>query len=279
MFVHRYLPVPRPGRPRSRGMTIIEILVVLAVFSLMVAMVVVGFGTTRSAEVTSSVNNLANMIRYGYDRARVNGTYHRLLIDLDKATFTLQEGSDRMYLPATDRDGKIVEFDPGKAEEQAERDKRAADAYNRSIQSEVLGEGEGGSGGEVQAYDPYRPREKIVPRRKPPLFEGFEEENAISGLVKPIKLPEGVKVTYVRTADDVKPITEGEAALFFFPRGMTQECHILLEDDEGDNRWTIKVSPLTGRVTIEEGHEELDLEEVADEEEDELGRSRSRRSF
>lgn len=257
----------------------IEILVVLAIFSLMVAMIVVGFGTTRAAEVTSSVNNLGNMIRYGYDRARVNGTYHRLHIDLDKGTFTLQEGSDRMYLPATDRDGKIIEFDPAKAEEQAERDKRAADAYNRSIQSEVLGDGAGGSGGEVADYDPYRAREKLVPRRKPPLFESFEEENAVSGLVKPVKLPEGVKITYVRTADDVKPITEGEASLFFFPRGTTQECHILLEDDEGDNRWTIKVAPLTGRVTIEEGHEELQVEEVADEEEDELGKSRSRRTF
>ncbi len=260
----------------------IEIMVVIAVFALMVGMVVVGFGTTRSAEVTSTVNNLGNVIRYGYDRARVNGTYHRLLIDLDKGTFTLQEGSDRMYLPATDRDGKLVEFDPGKAEEQAERDKRAADAYNRSIQSEVLGDGDangGGSGGASAAYDPYRPREKLVPRRKPPLFESFDDENAVSGMAKPIKLPEGVKVTYVRTADDIKAITEGEASLFFFPRGTTQECHILLEDDEGENRWTIKVAPLTGRVTIEEGHEDLEVNEVADEDEDELGRSRSRRSF
>ena len=266
---------------RRRGMTIIEILVVLAIFSLMVGMVVVGFGTTRAAEVTSTVNNLGNVIRYGYDRARVNGTYHRLSIDLDKGTFTLQEGSDRMYLPATDRDGKIIAFDEGKAEEQAERDKRAEEAYNRSIQSQVLGEGdvEGGSGGDVPAYDPYKPQEKRVPRRKPPLFESFEEENAVSGLVKPIQLPEGVKITYVRTADDVAPFTEGEASLYFFPRGTTQECHILLQDEEGDNQWTIKVAPLTGRVTIIEGHEELEVEEVADEDEDELGQSRSRRTF
>ena len=38
-------------------------------------------------------------------------------------------------------------------------------------------------------------------------------------------------------------------------------------------------APLTGRVTIEEGHEELEVDEVADEDEDALGRSRSRRSF
>ncbi len=274
---------------RARGMSLIEILVVLAIFSLMVGLMVVGFGTTRAAEVVRSVNQLSNVMRYGYDRSRVNGTYHRLLIDLDKGTFTLQEGSDRMYLPATDRDGKIVEFDPAKAEERAERDRRAEESYNRSIQSEVFGPGGGGGGGggsgggedgsDAPAYDPYRVQEKRVPRRKPPLFQSFEEENSISGLVKPVQLPDGVKVAYVRTADDVKPITEGEASLYFFPRGTTQECHILLEDEEGENEWTIKVAPLTGRVTIEEGHEELVLKEDANDEADELGRTRSRRSF
>lgn len=273
-------------------MTLIEILIVLAIFSLMVGMIVVGFGTTRAAEVVRSVNQLGNVMRYGYDRSRVNGSYHRLLIDLDKGTFTLQEGSDRMYLPATDRDGKIIEFDPAKAEEQAARDKRAEDSYNRSIQSQVFDPGGGGGGGaaaggsgggedgsDIPAYDPYKAQEKRVPRRKPPLFQSFEEENTVSGLVKPVQLPDGVKVSYVRTADDVKPITEGEASLYFFPRGTTQECHILLEDEEGDNRWTIKVAPLTGRVTIEEGHEELVLKEDANDEADELGRTRSRRSF
>lgn len=256
-------------------MTLIEIMIVVAVTALMIGMLVFGVGAGRSAEVTRSINQIGNTLRYGYDKARVNGGYYRMHIDLEKGTFTLQEGDGRMYLPATDRDGRILEFDEAEAEEQADRDRRAAESYNRSLQSQVFEAG--GSGGEL---DPYKPMAREVPRRKPPLFEAFEEDNSMSGLVKPLTLPEGLKVVYVRTADDLEPITEGEASVFYFPRGRTQKAHIIIEDTEvEDSVWTIKIEPLTGRVTIEDGREELELPEDRDDEEDDLGQDRDRRTF
>ena len=167
----------RPGHS-ERGMTIIEVLVVLAVFALMVGMILVGFSTSRQAEVIRGVNSVGNTIRYGYDKARVNGTYFRLLINMDERSLSLQEGDDRMYLPATDRDGKIVEIDLSKEEDRADRDRRAEDAYNRSLQSQVYGKSqvatpEDGEEADVEAADPddpmesdanaYRPAPKTVP--------------------------------------------------------------------------------------------------------------------
>ena len=293
---------------RQRGMTIIEVLIVLAVFALMVGMILVGFSTSRQAEVIRGVNSVANTIRYGYDKARVNGTFFRLYINIDERSFSLQEGDGRMYLPATDRDGKIVEIDISKEEERAERDRRASEAYNRSLQSQVYGKSaapvgddeEGDDEGveeagkapakespsaadaedeELDDANQYRPAPKTVPRRKPPLFSSFEEENAITGISKPVVLPEGIKIVYVRTDADIKPITEGEASLYFFPRGRTQKAHIWLEDEETDGEWTIKVEPLTGRVTIVDGHEELVLPDDPDDEVDDLGNEFGRRTF
>lgn len=264
---------------RQRGLTLIEIMIVIGVLALMVGMVIVGYGAGRNAEVSRTTTQLANLVRYGYDKARVTGDYYRLLIDLDANTVSLQQGDDRMYLPATDRDGKIVEVDQSKLEEQAERDKRAEEAYNRSLQAEVYAGGPGGGGGGMDEFDPYKASRRTVPRRKPPLFDGFEDENSLSELAKPIKLPEGVKVTYVRTADDLMPITEGQASLFFFPRGRTQEAHIQLEDEEVEARYTIKVQPLTGRVSIVDGHEDLVLPDDPTDEEDELGARFDRRAF
>jgi general secretion pathway protein H len=267
-------------------MTIIEIMIVIGVVALMVGMAIIGFGAGRSAEVSRATNQIANFVRYGYDKARVTGDYYRLHIDLDAGTIALQQGDDRMYLPATDRDGKIAEIDLDKLEEQAERDKRAEEAYNRSVQSQVYNEGSGGGGGggggdegEDAGYDPYAAQRRTVPRRRPPLFDSFEDENSLSQLAKPIQLPEGVKINYVRTADDLLPITKGEASLFFFPRGRTQEAHIQLEDEELDARYTIKVQPLTGRVTIVDGHEDLVLPDDPTNEEDELGERYERRTF
>src|SRR5690606_27197957 len=150
-------------------------------------MVIVGYGAGRNAEVSRTTTQLANLVRYGYDKARVTGDYYRLLIDLDANTVSLQQGDDRMYLPATDRDGKIVEVDQSKLEEQAERDKRAEEAYNRSLQAEVYAGGPGGGGGGMDEFDPYKASRRTVPRRKPPLFDGFEDENSLSELAKPIK--------------------------------------------------------------------------------------------
>lgn len=261
-------------------MTLIEIMIVMGVVALMAGMVVIGFGAGRNAEISRATNQIANLVRYGYDKARVTGDYYRLLIDLEENTVSLQQGDDRMFLPATDRDGKIVEIDEGKLEEQAERDKRAEESFNRSIQAEVYGGGSGGGGGgDDSSYNPYAAQRRSVPRRRPPLFDSFEEENVLTGLKDPVKLPEGVKIIYVRTADDVEPITEGQASLFFFPRGRTQEAHIQVEAAELEARYTIKVQPLTGRVTIVEGHEDLELLEDPTDEEDELGQRLERRTF
>ena len=275
------------SRARQRGLTLIEIMIVIGVMALIVGMAVIGFGAGRSAEVSRATTQIANLARYGYDKARVTGDYYRLLIDLDEGTITLQQGDDRMYLPATDRDGKIAEIDEDKLEDQAARDKRAEEAFNRSVQAQVYNEASGGGGGaegggdegDDSSYDPYAAQRRTVPRRRPPLFDSFDDENSLSELAKPIKLPEGVKITYVRTADDLEPITKGQASLFFFPRGQTQEAHIQLEDEEVDGRYTIKVQPLTGRITIVDGHEDLVLPEDPTDEEDELGTRHERRTF
>jgi len=258
-------------------MTLIEIMMVMGIFVLMLGMVVFGLRSSQAADAIRAVHQVSNAIRFGFDKARVSGSNYRLLINLDQGTFTLQAASERMYLPATDRDGKILEIDESKLEEQADRDRRAEESYNRSLQAQLFG-GAGEASGDA-SNDPFRPSARRVPRRRPPVFEGFKEENALSGLTDPIKLPEGVKIVSARTADDIEPITQGEMSLYFFPRGQTQLAHILVQDESGDAKWTIKVAPLTGRVTIAEGHEPLELPETILEGRDDLGKRGSRRTF
>lgn len=270
-----------PGRPcrrrGHRGMTLIEIMMVMGIFVLMLGMVVFGMRTSQTADAIRAVHQVSNAIRYGFDKARVSGSNYRLLINLDQGSFTLQAASERMYLPATDRDGKILEIDEGKVEERADRDRRAEESYNRSLQAQLFGGA--GEASSAASNDPYRASARRVPRRRPPVFEGFKEENALSGLTDAIQLPEGVKIVYARTADDLLPITSGEMSLYFFPRGQTQLAHILVQDESGDAKWTIKVAPLTGRVTVAEGHHELELPETILEGRDDLGKRGERRTF
>lgn len=269
-------------RRRQRGMTLIEIVIVLGVIGLMVGMLVVGMGAGRAAELTRATNQVANTVRYGFDKARVNGQYYRLAINLEDGTFALQTTEDAMYLPATDRDGKIAEIDQRKIDERKERDERAEQSFNRSVQSAAYRDPAGGpdGGGDTDgAASTYQAQPKKVPRARPPLFSSFDDENSLSGLAKPFKLPEGVHIIYVRTADDLEPITKGEASIYFFPRGRTQKAHIQLEDEGGLNQYTIKIEPLTGRVTVADGLEALELPDDPREEKDDLGRRAQRRTL
>lgn len=309
-------------RRRSRGFTLIETIIVLGLIALLVGGVMVGIGAGRQAEVSRASNQLANTIRFAFNKARVTGTYYRLLIDLDKGTFSLQRGDGRMYLPATDRYGRIKELDPSREKEKEERDKRAEENYNRSLQARVLAavKGPGAAGGMNPAkapqpapakagtpgapgtpaqpgkapgtpgsstttptkapIDQYAIAPKKVPRRKPPLFGGFEDDNSLSELKKPFTLPKEVRVVSVRTADDVKPITKGQASIYFFPQGHTQAAHIQIEEIKNPaNAFTVTIQPLTGRVQIQEGKQDLAVIEDPTSIKDDLGRRQTKRSY
>ncbi|MFY0542249.1 pilus assembly FimT family protein [Nannocystis pusilla] len=319
------------ARRGSLGFTLIEVLVVMGILALLIGSVITGLGASKQAQVARVTNQLANTIRFAYNKARVTGTYYRLLIDIDKNSFTMQRGDDRMYLPATDRYGRIVVIDPGKVKEREERDKRAEENYNRSLQARVLDAVKGapvGKPGQTmgplgqpmasvaqgtgtpgqptkagtpgapatpaaagaakpgttpssgQSLDKYITPPKKVPRRKPPIFGAFEDDNSLSELRKPFKFPAEVKVIAVRTAEDLKPITKGEASLYFFPQGHTQLAHIHVQEVANpENEFTIIVKPLTGRVEVKEGHIDLALQEDPTSIRDDLGKKMNRRAF
>lgn len=263
-------------------MTLIEILIVLMIISLIMWSASMSMGAASQAEVVRSTNQLASTIRFAYDRARFTGSYYRIHVDFEKRSFQLQRGDDAMYLPATSRDGELFLRDKGKVEDQADRDRQAAEAYYSSIAAAAFG----GIG--EDSLDPYAVQKKEVPRRRPPLFEAFEDDTTLGDLGKPIEFPDGVEIISVQTDADPEPITEGEADIYFFPRGQTQLAAIQLKGrpklrqriaGEDDIEYTILVQPLTGKVTVEAELVDLDLPDVIGDSEDDLGDKTDKRSF
>jgi len=262
-------------------MSLIEIMMVLAVVGLIVGSVLTGLGSGRVAESARASNQLANTIRFAFNKARVTGSHIRLHIDLEAGLLTLQKADAAMYMPATDRDGKVVEIDASKERDRDQRDKQIAEQYNRSLQGRALGAGGGDTDGEGDTgYDPYATPPKTVPRRKPPLFAAFDDDKSHSELRKPLKLPATMKIVSVRTADDFEPITKGETSLYFFPQGRTQQAHIQIAStsDETDG-YTVVTHPLTGRVEVKDGLIALELPSDPRDEEDDLGNRSQRRAF
>src|SRR5690606_25873486 len=158
---------------------------------------------------------------FAYDRARFTGEYYRIHIDFEQRTFHLQRAEDAMYLPATNRNGELIEPDDKKLADQAKRDERAAESYYSSLAAAVYGAGD--------ELDPYAVSQRNVPRRRPPRFEAFEADQTLGDLGQPIQLPDGVEILSVQTDADLEAITSGEADLYFFPRGQTQLAAIQIK--------------------------------------------------
>ena len=263
-------------------MTLIEILIVLLIVAMVIWSAAMSFGAANQAEIVSGTNKVASTVRFAYDRARFTGAYYRILIDFDKRRFKLQRAEEAMYLPATNRDGELELVDADDAQDQADRDARAAEDYFLSVAAAVL------SQGPDDPFDPYAVTKKEVPRQRPPLFEAFEDDATLGDLGKVIEFPEEVEIVSVQTDADPEPIVEGEAYLYFFPRGRTQLAAIQLRGrpkfrdrvrGQEDIEYTILVQPLTGKVTVESGLIDLELPDVVGDAEDDLGDKAERRGF
>jgi general secretion pathway protein H len=280
------ISIPKVLRARAtRGLTLIEILVVLFIMAMIMWSASVSMGAAGQAEVIRSTNQLAASLRFAYDRARFTGQYYRVHIDFEARSFQLQRADEAMYMPATNRDGQLVAIDLDKLEEKAKRDTAAAEAYYSTVAAAVFA---GGDQEEAGESDPYAAQRKDVPRRRPPMFEAFEDDQTLGELGKPIVLPEGVEILSVQTDSDFKPITTGQADIYFFPRGQTQLAHIQLKGKpklrdrvigEDDIEYTIILQPLTGKVRVEAELIDLKLPKVIGNTEDELGNTTERRSF
>ncbi len=65
--------------------------------------------------------------------------------------------------------------------------------------------------------------------------------------MKPQKLPSNVRIG-VWTRNQREEVTSGTAYLYFFPQGFTERAMVFVR--QGNNAWTITVSPLTGKTQI-----------------------------
>src|SRR5437879_2866711 len=89
----------------ERGLTLIEVLVVLMIAVFLVSGVVFTGGQLQRSRLKSSASKVAAAMRVGYQRASSTGKRLRLVIEFDPASIWLEESSDQMLLQTNDLQG------------------------------------------------------------------------------------------------------------------------------------------------------------------------------
>jgi general secretion pathway protein H len=208
------------GRGAKRGVTLIEVLMVVALLALLTGAVTYGTGMVGGSRLRAGASLVLSGVRMGIARANATGRPVRLVLDLDEQTVTLEQSSGRMLRQK--EDGKST---GAGAEAVTEAEKAAREESDRILQG------------------PRAPRAAFEPTRE------FGAEGRPLG--------SGVEFRQVQTEHDGQPRTEGRAYLYFWPGGDTEHASIQIRRRGDEDGLTVMVSPLTGRARIERGSVDL----------------------
>jgi len=213
------------ARRKQRGLTLVELLIVVALIAVIGGSVLMGPGMLEGSRLKSAATLIVSGVRLGLARASTTGKPTRLSFDLDNATLTLEESSSSVVLREHTKDSSSGAAPANELEKKAH------------AESERILEG------------PHSPRPTFRP------VAGFNSAAGDKGLAR--SLGGGVEFISVQTDHDDEPRTSGHAYLYFFPGGTTERASVQLKRRGDDTGLTITVSGLTGRAKIERGRVDL----------------------
>lgn len=196
-------------------MTLIEVMIVVLIMALAAVGVSYGFGALTQANLRSGCMTLNAASRGAYARAVSENTTVRLLFDFDANTMAFEEAHGQVVLTRND------------------------DATRQDLE-----DGEDGT-----VADPWAAAQARLSDTLRPTF-GASPFSQIEGRrFQPRPLADGIQIATIIVPHEPDPVTEGQAAIYFFPGGRTEHAVVQLTD--GDDRvYSVELHPLTGRGTV-----------------------------
>ncbi|GHG74756.1 prepilin-type N-terminal cleavage/methylation domain-containing protein [Comamonas sp. JC664] len=235
-------PLPRPRRAlhrAQRGLTLIEISIAIIIVAILFSAAVMGIGSITGAKAKGSAGELAGLIRSLYDSAALRGQTCRLVFEIpdpksEEATRYHAECAEGGVTTSRDRDEMLRTENT-----EREREARSNKGGGRDERRNYL------SGGGIGTNAPSA--QELLEGEKRRVENAARFSSYTSEEVPSRQLPADVKVS-VWTRNQRQPVESGVAYLYFFPQGYTEKAHVYVQ--QGDNVWTLDVSPLTGKVNI-----------------------------
>jgi general secretion pathway protein H len=200
---------------QSRGFTLIEVLIVVAVIGVMALAAAPALNSLTGANARSAAGEIAGAYRYLFDTAALRRQTCRMVVDIDArewwAECTSGAAGGRRGQPVMGKDGV------------AEDDERE---LARGFSDET---------------DPEK--RKFLARAK---FAEFKDRQ-----VQKRKLKGGAAFEKVWTPRQREPQSKGKAYVYFYPQGQADRAQIPVAD--GTNAYTVMTQPLTGRARVVTG--------------------------
>ena len=213
-----------------------EILIVMLVIGLLTTIAVPGINSLTHLKLRKSTLRVAGIVKYLYNQAAMKGLCMRLVFDLE---------NDLYYVEST-TDGKCMIGGEKRSSRQAKQkekdDKKKAKKKLEEAQSNSS------SSFSESSFGGWEGEKPISLEMKKATFTRLNK-----GLLKPRKLPQGVRIHGIFTSRQTEIYTKKEGPKFAyihcFPLGLCERAIVFLEDRSG-SIFSIEVKPLSGRSVI-----------------------------
>jgi general secretion pathway protein H len=220
-------------RRAQRGLTLIEIIIALLIAAVLFSAVVTGVGALTGTKAKAAASELAGVIRSLYDTAALTGKTCRLVFELPGP-----KSEDSVKYHAECAEGGVTTSRDREASLREEN--KARDDEKRLGRDERRNFTRSGSGGEPSLQDLMEQEQHRVEQAA--RYSSYTGEE-----VEARELPGNVSLS-VWTRQQRTPVDQGVAYLYFFPQGYTEKAQVYVR--QGDNVWTLTLSPLTGKVNV-----------------------------
>lgn len=213
---------------KQRGLTLIEIMVAMTIAIVLFGAVAMSVGAITGSKAKAATGELAGTIRYIYDTANLTGKTCRLVFDMppsrdeDTTVKYWAECAAGNITTSRDRENELKAATK-EQEERAKGNEPSSTFKDTSAFSELMAREQG----------------RVDDQAK---FSDYTDET-----LEKKELPSSVRIG-VWTRHQKKEAKDGLAYLYFFPQGFTERAMVKVR--QGDNVWTIKVEPLTGKANV-----------------------------
>jgi len=226
-----------------KGLTVLELMVVLAIMGMTVFLMRSGFRAFTKADLVENSTEFASVMRRTGQLAIEKGQLHRVLIDLDKNVYVVEvcEGQ------TTIQRNELVRPDE-------EEKKRALDKGKEKLQGNDSSGNTPLAGGDPEtaarraiAIAGHHIADKVCA----PVPDPSSGDATGQGWMRALRSKKGIKFKeiWVQHRDD--SVTKGQVAIYFFPLGSAEKA--VVEISDGDDVFSTLVYGLTGRVELRDG--------------------------
>ena len=228
------------ARRAQAGMTVLEIMIVLALIAGMFYIVRSGFRLVTKADLVEDAVGLTAVMKRASQLAVEHGELHRVMLDLETQAYVVEVCEGQTAI----KRNEDLQVNPDETKRAIERGKQQLNLLSAEAVSS-------GDPEEATKRAAALAGHHIADRLCKPATDSLTGDASGKGWLRKLKKDKGVhfKDIYVAHRDDA--VTKGQVAIYFWPVGTSEKAVIELTD--GSEVFSVLIYGLTGRVELHDG--------------------------